>query len=229
MNAKLADYANLVAERKGCDKCSPSGLTNPARVLCGDLDSEHVGPWSIWNGDLDARLVVVGQEWGDIASFVRQRGVDTKSPTNEMLRELLAYAGTPVPPLPSSNSSSGVFLTNAALCLKVGGAQAEVKKEWFQNCGTQFLRRQIELIEPLVVVSLGEHSYMALRHAFNLPRASFRTAANKKTSIHLSGKTHLVPVYHCGQRILNTHRKRDAQFEDWKLVKQLLAKQESEA
>jgi uracil-DNA glycosylase len=141
-----------------------------------------------------------------------------------MLCELLKFAGVPVAPAPTSLSKSGVFLTNAALCLKVGGAQAEVKKQWFLNCGLAFLRAQVQLVQPTVVVSLGEQAYLALRHAFALPRHSFRRAANRREPIPLpTTNALLVPVYHCGQRILHGHRKRPQQFEDWALVKSLLS------
>jgi len=224
MLSKSAQYAALVSARKACERCAASGLTNPARVRGGEFDSAEIGPWTRWNGDLDARLLVVGQEWGDIASFERQGGVDdARSRTNEMLRELLAFAGVPVAYAPIHSPASGVFLTNAALCLKIGGAQAAVKKEWFTNCGSLFLRAQVELVRPRVVVTLGEHAYLALRHAFGLPGDSFRLAANRRVPIRLPTGASLVAVYHCGQRILNTHRKREAQFEDWLLVKSLLA------
>ncbi|MEO6062158.1 MAG: uracil-DNA glycosylase family protein [Thermoflexales bacterium] len=223
MPSKASKYIALVSARKVCTECHSSGLTNPACVRNGALDSGEIGPWTRWNGDLNARLVVVGQEWGDIASFERQGGIDTPSPTNEMLRELLASVGVSILRAPGCAQSSGVFLTNAALCLKIGGAQAPVKQEWFDNCGASFLRAQIELVQPRVVVTLGERAYRAVRDAFALPNASFHRAANRGHPMSLPISSLLVPVYHCGQRILNTHRKREAQFQDWLLVKALLA------
>jgi len=220
---KSARYATLVCARKACDRCVTSGLTNPARVRGGVFDSDEIGTWTRWNGDLDARLLVVGQDWGDVASFERQRGLDNQSPTNKMLSELLTSVGILVGPAPERVPASGVFLTNAALCLKVGGAQAQVKREWFKNCGESFLRAQIELVRPKVVVSLGERAYLALSHAFDLPPVNFSVAVNRRLPIPLPTGASLVAVYHCGRRILNTHRRREAQFEDWLLVKKLLA------
>lgn len=220
--SKQSQYVALVEDRKKCNLCHSTGLTNPATIQVGALDSGEVGPWSRWNGDLNAQLLVVGQEWGDIASFERQKGLDVPSPTNDMLRDLLGFVGLPVERAPTDITASRVFLTNAALCLKVGGAQAAVKKEWFQNCGKAFLRAQIEIIRPQITVTLGEQAYRAIRDAFSLPKVSFRRAANSHQPIRLPVGGWLVPVYHCGQRILNTHRKRDAQFQDWLVVKNLL-------
>ena len=223
MSDKVTTYGSLVDARKRCRQCCAIGLTNPASIQDGKFDSEEIGPWTQWNGDTNARLLVVGQEWGDVASFERQRGRDTASPTNQMLRELLASVGLPVNQAPTPAGASGVFLTNAALCLKLGGAQAPVQGEWFENCGRSFLRAQVEIVRPAVVVTLGDRAYRAMRQAFDLPRAGFRRAVNLRAAIPLPTGGFLVPVYHCGQRILNTHRKRAAQFEDWQLVQQLLA------
>jgi uracil-DNA glycosylase family 4 len=222
LDEKRRLYSSLVSDRKVCERCAAIGLTNPSRIQSGAFDSAEIGPWTRWNGDLDARILVVGQEWGDIASLERQCGIDTASKTNEMLRELLDSVGVSVASAPTSLPASGVFLTNAALCLKVGGAQATVKKDWFVNCGSSFLRRQVEIVDPLVVVALGECAYRALRHAFDLPNVIFSDSANRRLPIPLRAGASLVVVYHCGQRMLNTHRKRDAHFEDWQLVKRLL-------
>ena len=222
MPTKSAQYEALVASRKACRKCADAGLTNPVCVQAGAFDGPDIGPWTRWNGDLNARVLVVGQDWGDVASLVRQRGLDNDSATNKMLRELLAAVGLLVKAPPEQAPRSGIFLTNAALCLKDGGAQAAVRLEWITNCADAFLKQQIDLVRPKVVVTLGERAFLAVRHAFRLRPISFRRAVNKFAHIALPNGSQLVPVYHCGQRILNTHRKRDAQFEDWLRVKVLL-------
>ena len=221
MESKAERYSALVVSRKACNRCAALGLTNPVSIRSGAFDSNEIGPWTCWNGDLDARILVVGQEWGDVDSFERQKGRDDPSGTNRMLRELLAFAGFNIDPAPIKVSASGVFLTNAALCLKSGGVQAPVKDEWFKNCGVSFLRAQVEIVDPRVVVALGQQAYRAVCYAFGITHGSFRDVVNRHEPIPLPTGASLVPVYHCGQRILNTHRVRDDQFEDWKLVKSL--------
>lgn len=220
--SKAAAYRSMVMSRKACTLCTSSGLTNPAAPSLASLDAGEIGPWTRWQGDLDAAVLVVGQDWGDVASFLRQGGVDTESPTNRMLRELLAYVGVSILPPPGAGQRMGVFLTNAILCLKQGGAQAPVRDEWFTNCGQAFLRGQIELVHPKVVVTLGERAYRAIAGAFALAPQVFRIAVESSAVVRLVPGTVLVPVYHCGQRTLNTHRKRDAQFRDWNRVKAIL-------
>ena len=184
MPTKGQQYAGLVQARKACQCCASIGLKNPAHIRGGMFDSPEIGPWTRWNGDLDARLFVVGQDWGDVAGFERQQGLeDSTSGTNKRLRKLLHSVGISVSQASKSSSGSGVFLTNAVLCLKTGGAQAEVNKAWFTNCGPLFLRPQIELVRPRVVVSLGERAYLAIRDSFGLPRVSFQRAVNSHKPI----------------------------------------------
>jgi uracil-DNA glycosylase len=163
--------------------------------------------------------MVIGQEWGDQHAFLSQRGVDLpSSATNAMLRELLESIGIRVPPAGAPSHDSGVFLTNAALCLKDEGCQGPVRPEWFRECGVHFLRAQVELVMPRVVISLGQQAYIGLLASYGLlPAARFLDAV-EGPGVVLPGGPHLFAVYHCGRRILNTHRKREQQFQDWRRI-----------
>src|SRR5215471_6577566 len=122
---KIDRYARLVAQRKAFDP-SAFGLANPSIVADGRYDSEHIGPWTLWANDLNADLMVVGQDWADDAYFIEHRGFDdSENPTNRALRELLDSVGRHVPPPPSAanvddpeRAHCGVWLTNALLWLK---------------------------------------------------------------------------------------------------------------
>jgi uracil-DNA glycosylase family 4 len=218
MDDRNTRYRAMVAGRKAC-KCF-SGLVNASALR---FDSDEIGPWTRWLGDLDARVLVVGQDWGDEHAFEKQKDLDSpNSATNRMLRELLASVGVPVPDVGVAAGPSGVFLTNAVLCFKDQGCQAPVREEWFQACGPRFLRPQIELVNPRVVICLGERAYGAVLSAYDLPAHPNWRRAVEGPGVMLAGGPVAVAVYHCGQRILNTHRKRDAQFEDWKRVAAVL-------
>jgi uracil-DNA glycosylase family 4 len=219
---KQIAYRALVEERKSCARCAALGLTNPASPELSHLDSDQIGPWTRWQGDLNADVMVVAQGWGDVEGFKRQSGVDNESATNRMLIELLAHVGVRLTSPLASRKNSGVFLTNAVLCLKYGNAQTVVSKQWYANCGPRFLRRQIEIVRPRVVVTLGEWAYRTTMDSFGLEPRRFRYAVDSVDPVVLFHGTCLIPVYHCGRRILNTHRDREAQFKDWMRVRHAL-------
>jgi DNA polymerase len=222
---KRARYNALVEARKACRACA--GLTNPSVCHGGTFDRDEVGAWSRWQGNLDANLMVIGQDWGDVAWFVREAGCSTStSQTNRTLVKLLGDAGFEVK-LPCESSGRGaLFFTNAVLCLKEGGAQARVRDECFRNCGTRFLRPLIDLIRPRVVACLGERAYRAVLTSCGLRPGKFREAVESESPVDLPGGVSVFAVYHCGARILNTHRRFSAQRDDWRRIGKFLARQE---
>ena len=218
---KLTAYRQLVDDRKACRACS--GLMNPS-VCGGTNDSDQIGPWSLWQGNLDANLMIIGQDWGDEAYFLNNAGRESrKNPTNETLRRLLAGIGIEIePPSLEGRSSGRLFLTNAILCLKTGGLQARVDPTWFANCGSRFLKPTVEVVRPRVVVTLGEQAYRAVASVYGLRRMPFKAAVEREGGFPLLDHTTLCPVYHCGARILNTHRRADQQVADWTRIGRVL-------
>jgi uracil-DNA glycosylase len=216
--ACTAAYTAMVRARKSCRACA--ALVNPADCEGGVYDSEQIGPWSLWQPDLNADLLIVGQDWGDTRYFVKNRGRDVpNNPTNENLRVLLRSIGIEIAgPESGGACGGGVFFTNAVLCLKAGGMQAKVQPEWFANCVVRFLQPTIDLIAPKVVATLGERAYAAITAAYDVPRIVFRKAVEQAESIIIADGIRYFPLYHCGVRTLNTHRNMDRQMRDWERV-----------
>jgi hypothetical protein len=72
------------------------------------------------------------------------------------------------------------------------------------------------------VVCLGHRAYEALLGAYRLPLRRFRDAVESDSADLLPTGAAVVPVYHCGQRTLNTHRPIEAQRRDWQRVRRAL-------
>jgi uracil-DNA glycosylase len=211
--SKQSEYAELVARRKACSLCP--GLTNPSMVEGGRYDSDEIGPWSRWQGNLDAQLMVVGQDWGDMGFFIRNAGIEPqKNTTNTTLVELIGLLGITAGPPGAAIGQDVGFFTNAILCLKQGGLQAAVQGDWFRNCSVH-LRRQIEIVGPKVVIGLGERAYRSILAGFDLKIPAFRTQVEDSKGILLPTGSLAFAVYHCGTRIQNTHRSLDIQRQDW--------------
>ncbi|HSF34081.1 MAG TPA: uracil-DNA glycosylase family protein [Candidatus Tectomicrobia bacterium] len=215
------DYEQLVAHRKHCHACK--GMINPSEVDGGRFDSAQIGPWSRWQGNLSAELMVVGQDWGDEGYFRQGEGWDrATNPTNRTLMKLLESIGILIGPPTPGSSPNVLFFTNAVLCLKKeGGLQGGVQRDWFKNC-SYFLRRQIEIVTPRVVAALGAHAFRAVRDAFGLGPKSLADAVADLEGDVLLRSTRLLAVYHCGARVLNTHRPLEVQLKDWARIGRVL-------
>jgi uracil-DNA glycosylase family 4 len=213
-------YSELVTSRKACRRCS--GLTNPSVCEGGRLDSDHIGPWSRWQGNLDAQLMIVGQDWGDTRYLLQNSGLEKPgNPTNRTLASLLGSIGIEIGPPGDAAGADVVFFTNAFLCLKEGGLQGDVWPEWFANC-SPYLRRQIEIISPKVVVGLGQRAYENVLRAFDFKPPPFRSAVEDERGTVLPTGARLFAAYHCGARIMNTHRPLSAQLRDWERIGRVL-------
>lgn len=239
---KQERYAELVRERQKYDPSS-SGLVNPSQVEDGKYDVPHVGPWTAWAHDLDANLMVVGQDWGDVEYYITNRGCDNpRNPTNLALQKLLLSIGRPIPAPPSPGyavandvktevdteeacrATCDVWLTNALLWLKTGGMSAKVDSAWFGEPSIPLLKAQVDLVQPRVIVALGEKAYDCLLKAYGLPprRGLFRGVVENSTGVKLvigDRTITLLAVYHCGARIQNTLRSLEEQLHDWKRVR----------
>jgi uracil-DNA glycosylase len=162
------------------------------------------------NGSTQAPVMVIGEAPG------RQGGDRTRVPFSGDAsgRNFTRY-------LDSINLRRDLlFITNAALCnpRTATGANRRPTGSEVRNC-SGFLRRQIEIIEPRVVVTLGAVSLAALKsieyHELNL-----REAAGK---IFEWGGRLLVPLYHPSPQVLASHRREEAQLRDYKALKRALA------
>ena len=166
--------------------------------------------------------MIVGQDWGGVPYFRKHQELEgPKNTTNETLRELIGLLGIDVG-LPGNLARQGVvFFTNAVLCLKDGNLQANVKSEWFENCGP-FLRRQVEIVRPRLLVCLGERAFRSLAATFSFEPGKFRDAVEQNEGVMLPTGTRAFARYHCGRRIQNTHRPLAEQRRDWKRLARFL-------
>jgi len=112
MKPKQQRYSALVEKRKACRLCV--GLSNPAERTLRRFDSDQIGPWSRLHGDLDAELLIVGQDWGGVKYYNDNEGLDKlANPTMCNLEKLLNHIGIHVSVTTYANHGRGVFLTNA--------------------------------------------------------------------------------------------------------------------
>ena len=161
------------------------------------------------NGRVGARVMFVGEAPG------RQGGDRTRVPfsgdqSGRNFSRYLASVGL---------RREGIFITNAALCnpRKESGANRRPTRAEVANC-SEFLRRQIEIVGPSLVVTLGAVSLAALR-AVEYHRLSLKENVGQVQE--WNGRL-LVPLYHPSPQVLASHRREAAQLEDYKSVARAL-------
>lgn len=112
-----------------------------------------------------------------------------------------------------------IFITNAVLCnpRKPSGANRKPTNAEVLNCSA-YLRRQIEILDPKVVVTLGAVSLAALK-LVEYHELSLKESAGQ---VHDWNGRLLVPVYHPSPQVLASHRREAAQLRDYESVARAL-------
>ncbi|HXC89306.1 MAG TPA: uracil-DNA glycosylase family protein [Stellaceae bacterium] len=219
----MTEYGALVAARKACRICverSPGRIRSCAEF---DYDPDVVSHWELWLGHKRPKLLVVGQDFGNVDYFVRNRGHDEPAnKTNANLWRLLAEAGIAAKHPRELDAEAPVFLTNSVLCLKEGAMNGPVRASWVSACTERHLIPLIEWLNPPVVVGMGGCGWRAVRQAFALrvtPRAI--SAAAGGTWLAQTG-VRVFAVGHCSPLGL-INRPLSQQTADWRGIGEAVA------
>lgn len=200
LERRRALFGALVEEVAACRKCA---------AMCG-----RTPVLSGLNGRVWARVMFVGEAPG------RQGGDRTRVPfsgdqSGRNFARYLASVGL---------TREEIFITNAALCnpRTETGANRKPSRVEVENC-SEFLRRQVEVVNAPVVVTLGAVSLAALR-AVEYHQLSLKENVGQ---IHRWLGRLLVPLYHPSPQVLASHRREAAQLEDYKAVALALSRAET--
>jgi uracil-DNA glycosylase len=230
---KVRLYQSLVLKRKSCHLCEDSLgenrlLTNPSDTA---FDKDEIGPYSVWQHDLDADILIVGRDWGCVDEFKDFKGENAPNPNeygfpmDEWLSYYLSMIGIPVGhPLQPKRAS--VFLTNAILCVKAKNAANQMEQIWLDNCGRHLLKSLIDIVKPTkLIITLGKHAYASIMRLYDRPVRGFTAAVNKAVSnrqpIDLGDGLKLFPVFiPGGQGFIS--RSSERQEKDWRSIRYYL-------
>ncbi len=132
MPTKQERYAQLISARRRCRRPECRPLCNQADVDGGIYDLPQIGSLSLWQGNLDAKLMVVLRDWGSIQDLRTWKGYPTHgrgiSKTNKKLITLLNSIGITIAECTPGQVQSSLFFTNSILCLQPEKRSAPVKQ-----------------------------------------------------------------------------------------------------
>ena len=172
-SAKLDAYNSLVEKIKGCEKLNSCNENVPD---CYRLEKclwcDEVNLWSYWLGgrnNLDAKILVVGQDWGNIngRTLNTLKYPTDGNPTDQRLCRLFDVLGYDIRKGNADPKNRDLFFTNFVLCYRVDKEGGGYQSKWGKNCSNYF-SELISIIEPKVILCLGQATYNAVRHAAGL-------------------------------------------------------------
>jgi uracil-DNA glycosylase family 4 len=189
-NRKEGAFHQLAAEARACVLCPR--MANSSRVV------------GLASGSVDAPLFIVGEAPGRLgadASAIPFHG----DKAGDNFESLIKQVGL---------SREDFFITNAALCnpRDESGNNATPSRAEIQNCST-FLKRQIDLVSPRIVVTLGAQALNAIKA---IEAHDIELASGVRQSWRWYGRV-LIPLYHPGQRAM-IHRSFFNQLADYQFL-----------
>ena len=167
MTLREEEYKRLVEEIRNCTKCR--------------LHESRKNPVP-GEGPLDARVMLVGEAPGRMED---RQGRPFVGRAGDLLNVLLAIAGV---------ERRQVYITNIVKCRPPGNR--DPKEDEIAAC-LPFLLRQIQLIRPQIIVSLGRHAGRTLFSLAGKRWPGIRKAHGKPVEVSIVGvRLTLYPTYH---------------------------------
>lgn len=183
----------------------------------GAYECDFVVPWTKSACNYKADVMLVAQDWASsdflqkgLYPCVVECGHDPDLDTNKNLKRLLQDH--------LELEFRETYATDAFPFIKPGGMGTRIKRKAFDICVAEFLLKQIEIIEPGLVICIGRTPYDGICRVAGLSGSSDIC----QTIIHpiAYGTAKVVRVAHTG--FWGTRSRGDQVEQDWNAVKQLL-------
>jgi hypothetical protein len=140
MIEKQKAYRTLVQIRK---TFRFADLLNPSEIEGGRYDCDHVELWARWLGNLNAKIMLVGKDFGGKDFLIKFKGgCDPNSITNLNLIRLFKRIGINIRTPSTPDQDVPVFLTNAIVGIVDTSKKGEFYKHslHFDECRRVLLR-----------------------------------------------------------------------------------------
>lgn len=190
---KLPIYEELKKEMLSCDKCGLGGS------LLDGYDPHVIG-----QGSLEAKIMFIA-EAGGFNETVNRQPLTTTGVSGKVYESLLAKLNL---------TRNDVFTSNVLVCRPPENRDPEVFE--IEICSS-FLRRQIELVNPKLIVSFGRFSSQYLLGKIKITQDHGKIHHSKKFNVDV------FPLYHPAYiSAYATQERRDEFKEDVKVLKNII-------
>ncbi|MCX4365461.1 MAG: uracil-DNA glycosylase family protein [Bacilli bacterium] len=232
---KNREFDELIGQMGKCQRCLNMYKREKNCSLINiyeqnDMSKNIPSIWTDWYNRLDADIMVIGQDWGPYEEmkrlnkqYLENKNSETwfnlmeceKSLTKRMLTRYLKESaelnGLEIDP----DYINRIYITNAIMCARNGNNYRgdNIKlRECTLNC-SEYLKRQIEIVKPKVIVTLGYYPLLSLAHIydFSLPK-TLKDAILEHSLIEIDN-CFIIPLYHPSAQI-----SKEKQLEQYKKI-----------
>ena len=159
---KSEDLIRLAQQRKSFRL---DGYANIGDFHDGIFECDHVSPWTKSGCNVDAKIMIVGQDWSSSKALgseppnlqVAKLGFDPNFPTNSNLDNLLERH--------FNLNRAECYLTNLFPLIKPGNASVGIRLKDLVLSARRFTLPEIRIVSPQLVICLGLKTFLALMRA----------------------------------------------------------------
>ena len=248
--SKEQRYRELISDVSQYYKAQEELNKNDPVYLTWCKDCKEINLWTYWQGrgNLDAKIMLVGQDWGcpvEMSSPIQsiqsinlgeteEYHFDTTNPTDKNLVKLFQSIGIDIS---NGRRDDRLFFTNFVLGYRNKGLTGNFKAKWVRE-SIPFFHRLVDIIEPQIIICLGKTTFCGVLNAFEQPLKIRRyndyiSCAQNPVHLYLpsSKPVQVFAVSHCGAiGTLNRNRPKDRygksgldlQKEDWVKIRTAL-------
>ncbi len=231
---KTALFDELMENMSQCEMClnrrtknNDCSLVNIYKDICFAKKIPSI--WTDWYRRLDAKIMVIGQDWGPYSDMQKLNNLYLENPTKENWDDLIEAEQSLTKKqltkylLESSNgkidSIRNIYITNAIMCARKGNQYRgnNIDLKYSSICCAPYLLRQIEIVKPKVILTLGYYPLLSLSKLFG-----FRIEKTLKESIEMHpiikvNHFTIIPLYHPVAQI-----EKSKQFEQYHKIWQFI-------
>lgn len=207
-------FDELIYNMSKCEKCiSMHSKSNIDCSLINIYENEKFAKeipsiWTDWYNRLDSEIMIIGQDWGPYSDMKKLHEKYLENPTKENWSRLIETEKNLTKKqltkylVESSNgkinSINDIYITNAIMCARHGnnyrGNNINLKSSTL-NC-KEFLYRQIEIVKPKVILTLGYYPLYSLSNIYDFKIEENLTKTIEKCPIIEIEDFVIVPLYH---------------------------------
>lgn len=228
---KKVAFDKLIQDMRKCQKCTSISLKNKKdcsliNIYKQDQFAKNIPSiWTDWYNRLDSEIMIIGQDWGPFSDMQFLYDKYIENPSQENWKSLMEEEKSFTKKLltkylrESSNgrikSLDNIYITNAIMCARKGnnyrGNNIQLNKSTL-NCKL-FLKRQIEIVKPKVILTLGYYPLLSLSNIYNFEIEENLTKTIEKYPIIFVKDLIIIPLYHPVAQI-----KKETQIEQYKKI-----------
>lgn len=163
--------------------------------------------WTDWTNRLDSKIMIIGQDWGPYTDMKMLNELYAKNPNKNNWKYLIEQEKSNTKKQleyyikeTSNNKYSldDIFITNAIMCARKGsnyrGDNINLKKST-NNC-SEYLKKQIEIVKPKVILTLGYYPILSLSKSYNFEiESNLKETIIKYPEIKVNNYI-IIPLYH---------------------------------